>query len=89
MARGSKAKYTKKQKRKAEHLAEGYKERGVPEQIAKARGWATVNKIHGGGEKSGSGRGKPENRAPMREGGYRAGKGLGMKYGRTGSPAHT
>ena len=86
MARGSKEKYTEKQKRQAEHIEEGYEDRGVPKKVAEARAWATVNKIHGGGEKSGSGRGEPENHAPMRKGGYRAGKRLGMQYGRNGNP---
>lgn len=88
MARGEKSKYTEKQKRQAEHIAEGYKKRHVPAKVAKARAWATVNKVHGGGEKpSGGGHGKPENHASMRKGGYRAGKRLGMQYGRTGQPA--
>lgn len=69
MPRGDKSKYTDKQKRKAEHIAEGYVKRGVSVKEAKARAWATVNAIHGGGEKSGSGRGKPENRDPYRKGG--------------------
>ena len=86
MARGSKAKYSNKQKRKARHIEEGYEKRGVPKRVAQARAWATVNEIHGGGEKSGSGRGKPENRAPMRKGGHRGGKRLGMQYGLTGAP---
>ncbi len=30
MARGDKSKYTDKQKRKAEHIAESYEDRGVP-----------------------------------------------------------
>nr|MDQ3329573.1 plasmid stabilization protein [Planctomycetota bacterium] len=64
MPRGDKSKYTDKQKRKAAHIAEGYEERGVSKRVAKARAWATVNAIHGGGEKSGSGRGKPENKEP-------------------------
>lgn len=84
MPRGDKSAYTGKQKRRAEHIAEGYEKRGVPKKTAKARAWATVNKISGGGEKSGSGRGKPENRAPMREGGRRGGKRMGMKGGRKG-----
>ena len=87
MSRGSKGKYSDKQKREAEHIEKGYELYGVPKQIAKARAWATVNKIHGGGEKSGSGRGKPEDHAPMRKGGYRSGKRLGMQYGRTGHSA--
>ncbi|HEU0033587.1 MAG TPA: hypothetical protein VFQ53_23305 [Kofleriaceae bacterium] len=73
MPRGDKSKYTDKQKRKAEHIAEGYEDRGVSAREAKRRAWATVNAIHGGGEKSGSGRGKPENKAPYRKGGRKAG----------------
>ncbi|MFA5493747.1 MAG: Rho termination factor N-terminal domain-containing protein [Porticoccaceae bacterium] len=53
MPRGSKDKYTDKQKRKAEHIEEGYKEKGVPAGEAEARAWATVNKQSGGGERSG------------------------------------
>jgi plasmid stabilization system protein ParE len=74
MPRGDKGKYTDKQKRKAEHIEEGYKRRGVSEDEAERRAWATVNKIHGGGEKSGSGRGKPENREPARRGGRKGGR---------------
>ncbi|MCY1398294.1 hypothetical protein D3C76_293510 [compost metagenome] len=53
---GSKAKYTDKQKRQAEHIEEGYEEKGLSKETAEARAWATVNKQSGGGEKSGSGR---------------------------------
>lgn len=57
MPRGSKAKYSDKQKRKAEHIEDSYKARGVPEDEAEARAWATVNKQSGGGDKpGGSGR---------------------------------
>lgn len=83
MARGSKAKYTNKQKRQAEHIEAGYEKRGVPAKTAKARAWATVNKVHGDGEKSGSGRGRPENHAPMRKGGRRGGKRTSQRRGRT------
>lgn len=69
MPRGDKSKYTEKQKRQAEHIEEGYEERGVPEAEAEKRAWATVNKISGGGKLSGSGRGKAENKAPMEKGG--------------------
>ena len=64
MARGSKAKYTDKQKRRAEHIEDSYERRGVPHEEAERRAWATVNAETGGGKKSGSGRGKPENREP-------------------------
>lgn len=61
MARGSKNKYTEQQKRKAQHIKEGYRKKGVSEDEAEARAWATVNKQSGGGERSGgSGRKKSE-----------------------------
>ncbi len=67
--RGDKSKYTDKQKRKAEHIEEGYEDRGVPATAATRRAWATVNKESGGGKKSGSGRGKPESHVSSRKGG--------------------
>lgn len=69
MARGDKSKYTDKQERKADHIAEGYKHRGVSKKEAERRAWATVNKEDCGGKKSGSGRGKPSNHASSRKGG--------------------
>src|SRR3979490_557654 len=74
MPRGDKSSYTDKQKRKAEHIEEGYKDRGVPEKEAESRAWATVNKESGGGKKSGSGRGHPESDASSRKGGRLGGK---------------
>ncbi len=74
MPRGDKSSYTDKQKRQAEHIEEGYEERGVPEDEAERRAWATVNKMTGGGKKSGSGRGKRVNKAPARKGGRIGGK---------------
>lgn len=74
MPRGSKAAYTDKQKRKAEHIEEGYEKRGVSSKEAQRRAWATVNKESGGGNKSGSGRGKPESHASSRKGGRIGGK---------------
>jgi plasmid stabilization system protein ParE len=73
MSRGDKSKYSDKQKRKAEHIAEGYEDRGVSAGEAKRRAWATVNKESGGGKKSGSGRGKPESHASSRKGGKKGG----------------
>lgn len=73
MPRGDKGKYTDKQKRQAEHIAEGYEARGVPESEAEGRAWATVNKETGGGKKSGSGRGKAVNTAPSKKGGAKGG----------------
>lgn len=73
MPRGDKSRYTDKQQRKAEHIAEGYEDRGVPEDEAERRAWATVNKESGGGNKSGSGRGVPDTRVSSREGGRKGG----------------
>lgn len=73
MARGSKKKYTSKQKRKAAHIEEGYEKRGVSKKTAKARAWATVNKSDKGGKKSGSGRGKRSSKASSRKGGRKGG----------------
>ncbi len=51
------SKYTAKQERKAEHIKEGYTDKGVSEKEAEARAWATVNKQDGGGKNpGGSGR---------------------------------
>jgi hypothetical protein len=60
-------------KRKAEHIEEGYEDRGVGKKEAERRAWATVNKESGGGNKSGSGRGKPENHSASRKGGRKSG----------------
>ena len=74
MPRGDKSAYTDKQKRQAEHIEESYESRGVSGDEAERRAWATVNKETGGGKKSGSGRGKPENHGPSRKGGKLGGK---------------
>lgn len=74
MARGDKSKYTDKQKRQAEHIADGYEERGVPEDEAKSRAWATVNKQDKGGKKvGGSGRGKARSNVSAKKGGKKGG----------------
>jgi plasmid stabilization system protein ParE len=73
MPRGSKAKYSDKQKREAEHIEEGYRHRGVSKKEAARRAWATVNAMTGGGKKSGSGRGKRINKAPAKRGGRKGG----------------
>jgi hypothetical protein len=74
MPRGSKAKYTTKQKRKARHIEEGYEHRGIRPKEAARRAWATVNKESGGGKKSGSGRGKKVSHASSRKGGRIGGR---------------
>lgn len=74
MPRGDKSSYSSKQKRKAEHIEEGYEKRGVSKGEAEARAWATVNKESGGGKKSGSGRGKKTSRSSSRKGGRKGGR---------------
>ena len=73
MPRGDKSSYTGKQKRQAEHIEEGYRQRGVSEKEAESRAWATVNKMTGGGKKSGSGRGKAVDTSPAKKGGKAGG----------------
>ncbi|WP_439533735.1 plasmid stabilization protein [Polymorphobacter sp.] len=72
MPRGDKNSYTDKQKRKAAHIEEGYEARGVSPDEAEKRAWATVNKESGGGNKSGSGRGKPDSHEASRKGGHKS-----------------
>lgn len=69
MPQGDKSSYTSKQKRRAEHIEESYEKKGVKGKEAARRAWATVNKESGGGKKSGSGRGKTENRSASKKGG--------------------
>lgn len=73
MPRGDKSAYTEKQKRQAQHIEESYEKRGVPNDEAEKRAWATVNKMTRGGKKSGAGRGQPINTAPARKGGKKGG----------------
>jgi plasmid stabilization system protein ParE len=56
MPQGDKSSYTDKQKRQAAHIEAGYEEKGLSAKTAAGRAWATVNKLTGGGKKSGSGR---------------------------------
>jgi plasmid stabilization system protein ParE len=74
MPRGSKSKYTDKQKRKAERIEESYEKRGLSKKNAEQRAWQTVNKQSGGGEKSGGGREATSGakRAARKESGRRA-----------------
>lgn len=73
MTAGDKSKYTQKQKRQGDHIEEGYEKRGLPESEAAKRAWATVNKMDGGGKRSGSGRGKTVNKASARKSGKSGG----------------
>jgi plasmid stabilization system protein ParE len=75
MPQGDKSKYTEKQDRKADHIAESYEARGVSEKEAERRAWATVNKDDGGGKKpGGSGRGKDTGHPAAHKGGEKGGK---------------
>ena len=56
MPQGDKSSYTNKQERQAEHIEKSYEKRGGGEKTAEKRAWATVNKLSGGGRKSGSGK---------------------------------
>src|SRR5580692_10049162 len=75
MPRGDKSKYTDKQERKAEHIAESYESRGVGEEEAGRRAWATVNKDDGGGKRpGGTGRGKSTGNPAAHKGGKLGGR---------------
>jgi hypothetical protein len=55
MPRGDKSSYSNRQKRKAEHIEEGYERKGESKKTAQKRAWATVNKQEGGAMKKKSG----------------------------------
>lgn len=75
MPRGEKSKYTAKQERKADHIAEGYEKRGVGAKEAERRAWATVNKDDGGGKApGGSGRGRSTGNPAAHKGGKIGGR---------------
>src|SRR6201986_1580029 len=74
MPQGDKSKYTDKQDRKADHIAESYEKKGVSKKEAESRAWATVNKDDGGGKKAGgSGRGKSTGHPAAHKGGKAGG----------------
>jgi len=74
MPQGDKGAYTEKQKRKAEHIEEGYENKGVSHEEAERRAWAAVNKDDGGGKKSGSARGKDTGHPAAHKGGKKGGE---------------
>ncbi len=75
MPRGDKSKYTDKQERKADHIAESYESKGVSTKEAESRAWATVNKDDGGGKQpGGSGRGNQTGHPAAHRGGEKGGK---------------
>ena len=73
MPRGSKEKYTDKQKRQAEHIEEGYEKKGTSKERAEQIAYATVNKTYGGGAKGGSGSKTPKTKESYKRGGRRSG----------------
>ncbi len=74
MARGDKSKYSGKQRRMAHHIEEGYESRGVSDDEAERRAWATVNKEYGGGSHGGSGSSRKRSHSSERKGGHKGGK---------------
>ncbi len=84
MPQGDKSKYTSKQERKADHIEESYRERGVSKDEAKERAWRTVNAQDKGGKNpGGSGRGKKSSKTSSSKGGKKGGakKTSGKKSG--------
>lgn len=75
MPQGDKSRYTGKQRRKADHIADGYEAKGLPENEAERRAWATVNKDDGGAKKpGGSGRGRKTGHPASHKGGEAGGR---------------
>lgn len=67
MPRGSKEKYTSKQKRQAHHIEDSAKKQGYSAKRAEEIGWATVNKETGGAGK------RVSNTEPSKKGGRKGG----------------
>ena len=55
--------YTAKQERKADHVAEGYRDKGVSKKEAEERAWRTVNAQDTGGKNDGAGRSRSRSAA--------------------------
>src|SRR5215467_12365590 len=90
MPRGSKSKYTSKQKRQAHHIEDSAKRRGYSSKRAAQIGYATVNKQDHGGKKAGSSRGKSSNKSSSRAGARASARSRrgGSRAGRAGRAAH-
>jgi plasmid stabilization system protein ParE len=69
MPQGDKSSYTSKQKRKAGHIEEGYRKRGVSKSEAEERAWRTVNKQDGGAKKKRSSQRRKTSRSTSRKSG--------------------
>jgi hypothetical protein len=72
MRRSDKGKSISTQKRRAQRVDKGYKNRGTSKQEERSA-WATVNMESSGGKKSGSSRAKGENRPTSRKGSRKGG----------------
>lgn len=68
MARGSKEKYTSKQKRQARHIEDSAKKSGKSSKTAARIAWATVNKETGGAGHA------VKNTEPSKKGGRKGGR---------------
>jgi hypothetical protein len=80
MPQGDKSSYSSKQKRKAGHIEEGYRKRGVSKREAEERAWRTVNKQDGGAKKKrSSSRKRSASSASRKSGGSRRRSGGGRK----------
>ena len=55
--------YTAKQERKAQHIEDSYRDKGVSKKEAEERAWRTVNAQDKGGKNDGSGRSKSRSAA--------------------------
>jgi hypothetical protein len=75
MARGTKSKYTSRQRRQAQVIEENGKGRGTSTKRAAQMAYATVNKQDGGGKKSRSSRGRKRSNVSSRTGGQQARRG--------------
>jgi plasmid stabilization system protein ParE len=71
MPQGDKSSYTDKQKRKAEHIEDGYRKRGVGKREAEERAWRTVNKQDGGAKKKRSSSRRSSSSTSRKRGGSR------------------
>lgn len=59
MPQEDKSAHADKQKRQTRAIEKGHEQKGVVRPEAEARAWATVNKLHSGNKKIGSGRKVP------------------------------
>lgn len=55
--------YTDKQERKAKHIEDSYRDKGVSKKEAEERAWRTVNAQDKGGKNDGAGRSKSRSAA--------------------------